>query len=132
PLSRGLPGGRVPGVARAEYLTPRGGVPGLSSRIAPMAGELPCRTRQTSWRRVPEDIGWALHIDPAGQVWVVHTVWAAADEPAAYVTTYLRADTALAIPGVDPPGTDETGGPAAPAGRRQRTRGPPGGEARGA
>ena len=62
---------------------------------------------------MPEDIGWALRIDPAGQVWVVHTVWAAGDEPAAYVTTYLPPDAAGAIPGVDPPGTDEAGAPAA-------------------
>src|SRR5215831_11405752 len=110
-LIRRLPDGQVHRVSPAEYLIPLEGVPGLYSRIDPMAGELTCRTRQTSWRRVPEDIGWALHIDPAAQVWVVLTVWAAADEPAAYVTTYLSADTALAIPGTDPPGTDETGSP---------------------
>ena len=52
------------------------------------------------------DIGWALRVDPAEQVWAVHTVWAAGDEPAAYVMTYLSADTAGAIPGIDPPGTD--------------------------
>ena len=43
----------------------------------------------------------------------MHTVWAAGDEPAAYVMTYLSADAAGAIPGIDPPGTDETGAPAA-------------------
>jgi hypothetical protein len=88
-------------------------VSGLQSRIDPMAGELTCRTRQASWRRVPEDIGWALRIDPAEQVWVVHTVWAAGDEPAAYVTAYLSAGTAGAIPGIDLPGADESGAPAA-------------------
>src|SRR5438034_32345 len=69
-------------------------------------------------RWAPEDIAWALRVDPAALVWVVHTVWAAGDEPAAYVTTYLPADTAGAIPGTDPPGADETGAPAAagPAG----------------
>jgi len=128
-LIRRLPDGQVHRVSPAEYLIPLEGVPGLHSRIDPMAGELTCRTRQTSWRRVPEDIGWALHIDPAGQVWVVHTVWVAAEEPAAYVTTYLRADTALAIPGVDPPGTVETGAPAAPDGSSEPAGVPPGGEA---
>ena len=83
-----------------------------------MAGELTLRTRQTSWRRVPEDIGWALRVDPAEQVWVVHTVWADGDEPAAYVMTYLSADTAGAIPGMDP-----ADGASEPAGI------PPGGEA---
>jgi hypothetical protein len=128
-LIRRLPDGQVHRVSPAEYLIPLEGVPGLHSRIDPMAGELTCRTRQTSWRRVPEDIGWALHIDPAGQAWVVHTVWAAADEPAAYVTTYLPADTALAIPGVDPPGTDETGAPAVPDGGSKLAGVPPGDEA---
>ena len=110
---RRLPDGQVHRVSPAEYLIPLEGVPGLHSRIDPMAGELACRSRQTSWRRVPEDIVRALHLDPAEQVWVVHTVWAAGDEPAAYVTTYLSADIAGAIPGVDPPGTDEASPPAA-------------------
>jgi hypothetical protein len=60
---------------------------------------------------VPEDIGWALGLDPAEQVWVVHTVWAAGDEPAAYVTTYLSADAAGVAPGIDLPGSGETGAP---------------------
>ena len=114
-LVRRLPDGQVHRVSPAEYLIPLEGVPGLHSRIDPMAGELTCRTRQTSWRQVPEDIGWALRIDPAEQVWVVHTVWTAGGEPAAYVTAYLSADAAGAIPGIDPPGTDEAGG-SAPAG----------------
>jgi hypothetical protein len=77
---------------------------------------------------VPEDIGWALRVDPAEQVWVVHTVWTAGDEPAAYVTTYLSADAAGAIPGIDPPGTDEAGAPA-PAGTASEPAGiPAGGE----
>jgi len=131
-LIRRLPDGQVHRVSPAEYLIPLEGVPGLHSRIDPMAGELTCRTRQTSWRRVPEDIDWALRIDPAEQVWVVHTVWAADDEPAAYVTTYLSAETARTIPGVDPPGADETGVPATPAtaGTASEPAGiPPGGEA---
>ncbi len=128
-LIRRLPDGQVHRVSPAEYLIPLEGVPGLHSRIDPMAGELTCRTRQTSWRRVPEDIGWALRLDPAEQVWVVHTVWAAADEPAAYVTTYLSAETAGTIAGIGAPGTDETGAPAA-AGTASEPAGiPPGGEA---
>jgi hypothetical protein len=101
-LVRRLPDGQVHRVSPAEYLIPLEGVPGLRSRIDPMAGELTLRTRQTSWRRVPEDIGWALRVDPAEQVWIVHSVWTAGDEPAAYVMTYLPADTAGAIPGIDP------------------------------
>ena len=132
-LIRRLPDGPVHRVSPAEYLIPLEGVPGLRSRIDPMAGELTCRTRQTSWRRVPEDVGWALRVDPAEQVWVVHTIWAAGDEPAAYVTTYLSAETASAIPGIDPPDTEETGAPDA-AGTASEPTGVPGepGEAAGA
>jgi hypothetical protein len=127
-LVRRLPDGQVHRVSPAEYLIPLEGIPGLRSRIDPMAGELTCRTRQTSWRRVPEDIGWALHIGPAEQVWVVNTVWAAGDEPAAHVMTYLSADAAGAIPGIDPPGTDETGAPAAEGTAREPAGIPPGRE----
>jgi DNA-binding GntR family transcriptional regulator len=128
-LVRRLPDGQVHRVSPAEYLIPLEGVPGLHSRIDPMAGELTCKTRQTSWRRVPEDIGWALRIGPAELVWVVHTVWAAGDEPAAYVTAYLPADTAGAIPGIDPPGSGETGAPAAAAPASEPAGIPPGGDA---
>jgi hypothetical protein len=128
-LVRRLPDGQVHRVSPAEYLIPLEGVPGLHSRIDPMAGELTCRTRQTSWRRVPEDIGGALRVDPAEQVWVVHTVWTAGDEPAAYVTAYLSADAAGTIPGIDPLGTDKAGAPA-PAGTASEPGGiPAGGEA---
>jgi DNA-binding GntR family transcriptional regulator len=128
-LVRRLPDGQVHRVSPAEYLIPLEGVPGLRSRIDPMAGDLACRTRQTSWRRAPEDIGWALRIDPAEQVWVVHTVWAAGDEPAAYVTTYLSAGAARAIPGVDPPGTDEAAAPATAGTAGEPAGVPPAGEA---
>jgi len=116
-------------VSPAEYLIPLEGIPGLRSRIDPMAGELTLRTRQASWRRVPEDIAWALRVDPAEQVWVVHTVWAVGDEPAAYVMTYLSAVAAAAIPGIDPPGTDETGAPAGADTATEPAAIPPGSEA---
>src|SRR5215475_10214676 len=70
-LVRRLPDGQVHRVSPAEYLIPLEGVPGLSSRIDPMAGELTCQSRRASWRRVPEEIARALHADPAGQVRVV-------------------------------------------------------------
>jgi hypothetical protein len=128
-LVRRLPDGQVHRVSPAEYLIPLEGIPGLCSRIDPMAGELTLRTRQTSWRRAPEDIGWALRVDPAEQVWVVHTVWAAGDEPAAYVMTYLSADAAGAIPGIDPTGTDETSAPAGADTATESVGSPSGGEA---
>jgi len=128
-LVRRLPDGQVHRVSPAEYLIPLEGIPGLRSRIDPMAGELTLRTRQTSWRRVPEDIGWALRIDPAEQVWVVHTVWTVGGEPAAYVTAYLSADAAGAIPGVDPLGADEAGASGAEGTTGEPAGSSPGGEA---
>ena len=97
-LLRRLPDGKVHRVSAAEYLISLEGVPGLRSRIDPMAGELTCRSRRTSWRRVPEDIGSALQVDPDEQVCVVHAVWAAAGEPAASAMTYVPADLAGGLP----------------------------------
>jgi len=113
-LIRRLPDGQVHRVSPVEYLIPLEGVPGLGSRIDPMAGELTCRSRRTSWRRVPEDIGWALHVDPAEQVCVVRAVWAVGGEPAAYATTYLPPEIAGAFPGTAPPSADATDDPAQP------------------
>lgn len=93
-LIRRLPDGQLYRVSSAEYLIPLEGLPGLASRIDPMGGDLTCRKRQTSWRRVPEDISWALRVDPAEPVCVVRAVWAAGGEPAACATTYLPADRA--------------------------------------
>jgi len=93
-LLRRRPDGQVHSISPAECLIPLGGVPGLRSRIDPMAGELTCRSRRASWRRVPEDISWALRVDPAERMWVVHTIWTADGEPAASAMTYLPADVA--------------------------------------
>jgi len=127
-LLRRLPDGQVNRVSPVEYLIPLEGVPGLGSRIDPMAGELTCRSRRTSWRRVPEDIGWALQIDPAEQVCVVHAVWAAGGKPVAYATTYLPADMAGAYLGTAPPGTDEADGPAPADAASESADVPPAGE----
>jgi hypothetical protein len=110
-LIRRLPDGQLYRVSPVEYLIPLEGVPGLGSRIDPMGGDLTCRSRQTSWRRVPQDIAWALHVDPDEPVCVVRAVWASGGEPAAYGTTYLPADlagpfigcTAVSTPPESPP-----------------------------
>ena len=93
-LVRRLPDGQVHRISPAEYLIPLEGVPGLRSRTDPMAAELACRRRQASWRLVPEDICRALHVDAGEQVYVVHSVWAAGSQPAAYATTYVPSDIA--------------------------------------
>ena len=112
-LIRRLPDGQLYRVSPVEYLIPLEGVPGLGTRIDPMGGDLTCRSRQSSWRRVPEDIGRALHIDSAEPVCVVRAVWATRVEPAAHATTYLPAEMAGPFMGGPPPSAAEAEGPAA-------------------
>jgi hypothetical protein len=117
-LIRRLPDGQLYRVSPAEYLVPLEGVAGLGSRVDPMGGDLTCRSHQTSWRRVPEDIGWALHVENAEAVCVVRAVWAASGEPAAYATTYLTAAVAarFAAPSSGgPEAADEDRAPEDPA-----------------
>jgi len=110
-LIRRLPDGQLYRVSPVEYLIPLEGVPGLGSRIDLMGGELTCRSRQTSWRRVREEIGCALGVDPAEPICVVRAVWDANGEPAAYATTYLTSGPEVP----DPPWGElaATGKPAA-------------------
>jgi DNA-binding GntR family transcriptional regulator len=93
-LVRRLPDGQFYRSSPAEYLIPFAGVRGLSSYVDPLGGELSCRSRQVSWRRVPEDIGWALGISPGEPICVVRMLWAADGEPAAFSTTYLPGEAA--------------------------------------
>jgi hypothetical protein len=67
-----------------------------------MGMELTCRSRQVSWRRVPEDIRWALRIPRSEQVCVIRLAWTANGEPAAFTVTYLPKDMAGAFTGDDP------------------------------
>ena len=93
-LIRRLADGQLYRASPAEYLIELEGVSGLSSSLDPMGGELSCRSRQVSWRRVPEDIGWALGLATSDAVCVVRFLWTAGSEPAACSTTYLPADVA--------------------------------------
>jgi hypothetical protein len=88
-LIRRLPDGQVYRASPAEYLIPLEGVPGLASHVDPMGAELVCRSRQVSWRQVPEDIGWALRIPPSEQACVIRLRWTMNGEPAASTVTYL-------------------------------------------
>jgi DNA-binding GntR family transcriptional regulator len=93
-LVRRLPDGQLYRVSPAEYLLPIEGVPGLGSYADPMGGQIACRSRQASWRQVPEDIGWALQVPPADPVGVIRVQWTAGGEPAAFCTTYLLKEMA--------------------------------------
>ena len=88
-LIRRLADGQLYRASPAEYLISLNGMPGLTSHVDPMGGELSCRSRQVSWRRVPEDIGWALGVGSADLVYVARFLWTAGGEPAAFSTTYL-------------------------------------------
>jgi hypothetical protein len=88
-LIRRLPDGQLYRTSPAEYLIELEGVAGLGSMLDPMGGELSCRSRQVSWRRVPEDIGWMLGVAPGDSACVVRLLWTVDGEPAALATTYL-------------------------------------------
>ena len=94
-LIRRLPDGQLYRASPAEYLIELEGVAGLGSVLDPMGGDLACRSRQASWRRVPEDISWALGLSAADTaVCVVRLLWTVGGEPAASLTTYLPGDLA--------------------------------------
>jgi hypothetical protein len=88
-LIRRLPDGQLYRASPAEYLISLEGAVGLASHIDPMGGEIVCRSRHVSWRRVPEDIGWSLGVPPGQPACVVRLLWTAGGEPAALATAYL-------------------------------------------
>lgn len=88
-LLRRLPDGQVYRASPAEYQVPLEGLAGLSSHVDPMGGELTCRSRQVSARRVPEDTGRALGLAPGETVLVVKSLWLVGGEPGALSATYL-------------------------------------------
>jgi DNA-binding GntR family transcriptional regulator len=93
-LIRQLPDGQLYRASPAEYLIQVQGVPFLGAHLDPMGGDVSCRKRKVAWRRVPEDIGWALGIAPADPVCAVKCHWSVNGEPAAISTTYLTAEAA--------------------------------------
>jgi hypothetical protein len=88
-LIRRLPDGQLYRASPAEYLISLEGAPGLAALVDPMGGQLDCRSRHVSWRRVPEDIGWSLGVPPGESACVVRLLWTAGGEPAALATAYL-------------------------------------------
>lgn len=93
-LIRRLADGQLYRISPAEYLIPIEGLPGLASHVDPMGGHIACRSRQASWRQVPEDIGWALRIPPTEPVAVIRVQWTVNGEPAAFCTTYVLKEMA--------------------------------------
>jgi hypothetical protein len=88
-LIRRLPDGQLYRASPAEYLVSLEGAGGLAPLVDPMGGQLDCRSKHVSWRRVPEDIGWSLGVPPGEPACVVRLLWSAGGEPAALATAYL-------------------------------------------
>jgi hypothetical protein len=93
-LIRQLPDGQLYRASPAEYLISMNGVPKLGAHVDPMGSDVTCRSRKVSWRRVPEDIGWALGIAAADPICVVKCHWSVNGDPAAISTTYLTSQAA--------------------------------------
>ena len=93
-LVRRLADGQLYRASPAEYVIGLEGVPGLASYVDAMGGEFSCRSRQVTWRLPPEDIVWALRLEPDQQVCVVRYLWTAGGEPAALCTSYIPGDIA--------------------------------------
>jgi hypothetical protein len=93
-LIRQLPDGQLYRASPAEYLVSMNGVPRLGAHVDPMGSDVSCRSRKVSWRRVPEDIGWALGIAAADSICVIKCHWSVNGDPAAVSTTYLTKDAA--------------------------------------
>jgi DNA-binding GntR family transcriptional regulator len=93
-----LPDGQLYRASPAEYLVSLEGVPGLASHLDPMGAGLTCRSRQVSWRQVPDDIGSALRIPPSEPACVVRLRWTVNGEPAAVTVTYLPGPVTAAYP----------------------------------
>jgi hypothetical protein len=98
-LVRRLPDGQVYRASPAEYRVPLEGVFGLTSHVDPMGGQLACKSRHTTMRRPPEDIGRSLGLPPGEPVLAVRCVWTVGGEPGALAASYLpeRVATALGV-----------------------------------
>ncbi|HWG02296.1 MAG TPA: GntR family transcriptional regulator [Trebonia sp.] len=100
-LIRRLPDGQLYRASPAEYMIPVEGLAGLATRLDPMGGEVTCQARHVSQRDAPQDVAWALGANGEAQVRIVRCVWAAAGEPVAISTAYVRDEFADSLAGED-------------------------------
>ena len=108
-LVRRLPDGQVYRASPAEYWVPLEGIFGLSSHVDPMGGQLACKSRHTTMRRPPEDIGRSLGLAPGEPVLAVRCVWTVGGEPGALAASYLpeRAAATLGVLPAGEPGEED-------------------------
>ena len=102
-LVRRLPDGQVYRASPAEYRVPLEGIFGLTSHVDPMGGQLACRSRHTTMRRPPEDIGRSLGLPPGEPVLAIRCLWTVGGEPGALAASYLPERVAATL-GVLPAG----------------------------
>ena len=88
-LLRKLPDGQLYRASPAEYQIPIEGVGGLSTTVDPMGSSINCQAKHVSRRQAPQDICWALGLDPGTQVRVVRCLWTSAGSPVAMSTAYV-------------------------------------------
>jgi hypothetical protein len=93
-LIRQLPDGQLYRASPAEFLVPIQGVRRLGAHVDPMGSDVTCRSRKVTWRRAPEDVGWALGVPATAAVCTVKCHWVINADPAAISTTYLTEQAA--------------------------------------
>jgi DNA-binding GntR family transcriptional regulator len=96
-LVRRLPDGQVYRASPAEYWVPLEGVFGLASHVDPMGGQITCKSRNSSRRRPPEDIGRSLGLAPGEPAVAVRCLWTVGGEPGALSASYLAERFATAV-----------------------------------
>ena len=88
-LLRKLPDGQLYRASPAEYQIPIEGLAGLSTTVDPMGSSISCQAKHVSRRQAPQDICWALGLDPGTQVRVIRCLWTSAGSPVAMSTAYV-------------------------------------------
>jgi DNA-binding GntR family transcriptional regulator len=86
-----LPDGQVFRASPAEYRVALEGVPGFTTQVDPMGGDLACRSRTIAKRRAAEDVARALGAPPGVELLGIRCLWTVGGEPAAFSVSYLPA-----------------------------------------
>lgn len=86
-----LPAGQVFRASPAEYRIALEGVPGFTTQVDPMGGELACKSRIIARRRAAEDVARALGAAPGVELLGIRCLWTVGGEPGALSVSYLPA-----------------------------------------
>jgi DNA-binding GntR family transcriptional regulator len=110
-LLRKLPDGQLYRASPAEYQIPIEGLAGLSTTVDPMGSAISCQAKHVSRRQAPQDICWALGLDPGTHVRVVRCLWTSGGSPVAMSTAYVPQVPGTAAPAgtVSMPRSEEAG-----------------------